>query len=100
MGNSCVLLADAHTNMMEAVRPLLEGRFTTTMMVADEPSLLEAIKRLSPDLVVVDLSLPVSGGVNVVQTLFERFPWLKVIVLSVYHEQTALALSVAAGAAG
>src|SRR5262249_30561769 len=100
MGNSCVLLADAHTNMMESVRRLLQGRFTTIMMVADELSLLEATKRLGPDLVIVDLSLPVSGGINIVRTLFDQFPGLKVIVLSIYDEPTALSLSLAAGAAG
>jgi DNA-binding NarL/FixJ family response regulator len=95
-----VLLADAHPNMLEAVRGLLKGKFDTTMMVADEASLLEAVKRLEPDLVVVDLSLPVSGGVNVVRTLFSLFPVLRVIVLSVHDEQTALSQALSAGAAG
>src|SRR5262249_37022640 len=76
------------------------GRFATTLMVADEPSLLEAAGRMEPDLVVVDLSLPVSGGVNVVRSLFSRFPGLRVIVLSVHDEQTALSQVLDAGAAG
>jgi DNA-binding NarL/FixJ family response regulator len=86
--------------MREAVRGLLEGRFTTTVMVADETSLLESVKRLEPDLVVVDLSLPASGGVNVVRTLFKRYPELRVIVLSVHDEQTALSQALGDGAAG
>jgi len=96
----CVLLADAHQNMLEALRGLLEGMFTTTVMVADEPSLLEAVKRLEPDLVVVDLSLPASGGINVVRTLLNRYPGLRVIVLSVHDEQAALSQALGAGAAG
>jgi DNA-binding NarL/FixJ family response regulator len=95
-----VLLADAHQNMLEAVRSLLEGRFATTVMVADEASLFEAVLRMEPDLVVVDLSLPVSGSVNVVRTLFRRYPGLKVIVLSVHDEQTALRQALEAGAVG
>jgi DNA-binding NarL/FixJ family response regulator len=100
MSHHCVLLADAHPNMLEAVRGLLAGRFATTVMVADESSLLEAIVRMQPDLVVVDLSLPVSGSVNIVRTLFSRYPELKVIVLSVHDEQTAVSQALGAGAAG
>jgi DNA-binding NarL/FixJ family response regulator len=69
-------------------------------MVADETSLLEAVPRMEPDLVVVDLSLPVSGGVNIVLTLFSRYPGLRVIVLSVHDEQAALSQALDAGAAG
>jgi len=95
-----VLLADAHPIMLEAVRGLLAGKFATTVMVADAPSLLEAVPRLEPDLVVVDHSLPVSGGVNVVPTLLGRYPGLRVIVLSVHDESAALSQVLGAGAAG
>jgi DNA-binding NarL/FixJ family response regulator len=86
--------------MLEAVRGLLEGRFASTLMVADETSLFEAVERVEPDLVVVDLSFPVSGGCNVVLTLLRRYPGLKVIVLSVHDEQAALSQTLGAGAAG
>jgi DNA-binding NarL/FixJ family response regulator len=99
MSHNRVLLADGHPNMLEAVRGLLKGRFATTVMVADEASLLEAAARMDPDLVVVDLSLPVSGTVNAVRSLCGRHPGLRVIVLSVYDEPTALAQALGAGAA-
>jgi DNA-binding NarL/FixJ family response regulator len=95
-----VLLADAHPIMLEAVRGLLAGSFTTTVMVADAVSLLETVPRLQPDLVVVDHSLPVSGGVNVVPTLLGRYPGLRVIVLSVHDESAALGQVLGAGAVG
>jgi DNA-binding NarL/FixJ family response regulator len=100
MSHGRVLLADDHPNMLEAVRGLLEGRFATTVMVADEASLLDAVERMGPDLVVVDLSLPASGGVNVVRTLLGRHPGLRVVVLSVHDEPTALSQALGAGAAG
>jgi DNA-binding NarL/FixJ family response regulator len=86
--------------MLEAVRGLLEGKFAATVMVADEASLIEAVPRLKPDLVVMDLSLPASGGVNAVCNLLSRHPGLKVIVLSVHDEPVALARALSAGAAG
>jgi DNA-binding NarL/FixJ family response regulator len=93
-------LADAHPEMLEALRGLLAGRFRTTMMVADVTSLLEAVERIGPDLVVVDHSLSASGDVNVVRTLFSRYPGLRVIVLSVHDEQAAVSQVLSAGAAG
>jgi DNA-binding NarL/FixJ family response regulator len=100
MSQRRVLLADAHANMLEAVRGLLSGRFAAAVMVADEASLLEAAARLEPDLVVVDLSLPAAGGVNAVRSLLGRHPGLRVIVLSVHDEPVAVGQALGAGAAG
>jgi DNA-binding NarL/FixJ family response regulator len=96
----CVLLADEHPGMLRAVRDILKEIFATTIMVADEASLLNTVVHLQPDLVVVDLSLPVSGNVNVVRTLLGRHPGLRVIVLSVHDEQAAVSQALGAGAAG
>ena len=100
MHRSCVLLADGHPHVLDAVRRLLGGRFETTVMVADETSLLETVGRIQPDLAVVDLSLPVSGCVNILNILFGRYPGLKVIVLSVHDEKAAISCALDAGAAG
>ena len=100
MPRSCVLLADGHPHVLDAVRRLLRGRFETTVMVADETSLLETVGRVEPDLVVVDLSLPVSGCVNILNILFGRYPRLRAIVLSVHDEKTAITRALEAGAAG
>jgi DNA-binding NarL/FixJ family response regulator len=86
--------------MLEALRGLLAGRFTATVMVADVTSLLEAVGRIGPDLVVVDHSMSASGGANVVRTLFSQYPGLRVIVLSVHDEQAAVSQVLGAGAAG
>jgi DNA-binding NarL/FixJ family response regulator len=86
--------------VLAAVHGLLQPTFATTVMVADEASLHEAVTQLEPDLVVVDQSLPASGGVNVVCTLLERHPGLRVIVLSVYDEPAAVSQVLRVGAAG
>jgi len=100
MKNGCAVLADYLSNMLAAVRSLLENLFDVVVMVADEVSLYEAITKMTPDLVVVDLSLPVSGGSNIVRALSRRYPELKMIVLSVHDEPAAVAASLAAGATG
>lgn len=100
MKYGCALLADNHPTMLEGARSLLEDLFTVVVMVADEASLFEAITKMTPDLVVVDLSLPVCGSCNIMRQLNRRYPGLKVIVLSVHDERAAVEASVAAGVAG
>jgi DNA-binding NarL/FixJ family response regulator len=98
--SGCVLVADSHPAMLGAVRSLLEGMFESVVMVGDEASLLAAIPRLRPDLVVVDLSLPVAGQPYIVRRLGEKFPGLKMIVLSVHSETEAVRAVMCEGAAG
>jgi DNA-binding NarL/FixJ family response regulator len=100
MKHGCVLVADSHLEMLGAVRSLLHDLFETVVMVADEASLLAAIPRLRPDLVVVDLSLPVAGNRNVAAQCGEMFPSLGVIVLSVHDEGDAAAAAMRTGARG
>lgn len=95
-----VLLADRHQSMLEGIRGLLEAMFQTVVMVADEPSLLETVEKLKPDLVIVDLSMPVSEEINVARRLKTRHPELKVIILSVHDERTVVEEVLAAGAVG
>jgi DNA-binding NarL/FixJ family response regulator len=95
-----VLLADCHLNMLEGVRSLLEPLFAIIVMVADERSLLETVERVVPDLVIVDLSLPVAEGSNIARQLQGRFPRLPLIVLSVHDEPTVVSQVRSAGVAG
>ncbi len=93
-----VLLADSHQNMLAGVRNLLENMFETVFMVADETSLMEAAEKLAPDLIVADLSLPVTKEVNIARRLKKAFPAIKLIILSVHDERTAINECIEAGA--
>lgn len=95
-----VLLADSHQNMLAGVRTLLESMFDKVFMVADEASLLEAAEKINPDLILADLSLPVTGEINVAQRLTKIFPTIKLIILSVHDEQVAVDECIEAGVAG
>jgi DNA-binding NarL/FixJ family response regulator len=100
MKYSHVILADSHHNMLEGMRGLLETLFEAVLMVADENSLFEAAEKLKPDLAIVDLSLPVSGEINIVRQLKHRFPDLRLIIMSVHDEPTVVNEVMAGGAAG
>jgi len=100
MGSKCVLLADSHQDMLEGIRGLLKTEFDSVVMVADEKSLFEVIEKLNPDIIVVDLSLPISGEVNIARKIKNNHPNLKFIILSVHDDTTAIDEIMSAGAAG
>ena len=67
-------------------------------MVADEPSLFEAVGRMQVDLAVVDLSLPRGDGLRLVKSLRGRFPELKLIAISVHDDPSVARAALGAGA--
>lgn len=95
-----VLLADRHQNMLAGVRTLLESKFDKVFMVADESSLIEAAEKISPNLIIADLSLPVTQEINIARRLHKLFPHIKLIILSVHDEQAVINECMEAGAAG
>lgn len=95
-----VIVADRHHQMLSGIHALLGEVFDAVVMVADDRSLVEAVERMAPDLVVVDLSLPSStDDLNVAHRLAAERPDLRVIVLSVHDEPAAVRQTLAAGAA-
>jgi DNA-binding NarL/FixJ family response regulator len=97
---NCVLLADRHHRLSEGVRGLLETIFSQVFMVADQDSLMEGAKRLSPALVVVDVSLAQGDIADLLHSIRDRAPTAKILVLSVHDEPTVVEAALAAGADG
>jgi DNA-binding NarL/FixJ family response regulator len=99
-GAGCVVLADSHQNMLEGTRGLLETAFSAVVMVANKASMFQAIDRMDPEILVVDLSLPMPEGDSVIQDLRKRYPDLKFIVLSLYDDPIAMERVMTDGASG
>jgi DNA-binding NarL/FixJ family response regulator len=95
-----ILIADAHPTMLAGARLFLKDLFDVIFMVADERSLTDAIVTNQPDLVLVDLSMPVSSGENVARLLHRLNPELRFIILSVHDEKTVVDECLSAGASG
>jgi DNA-binding NarL/FixJ family response regulator len=67
---------------------------------ADAPTALELISRQSPDLVILDISLKQSNGLELIKDLKQRWPKLPVLVLSMHDEMLYAERSLRAGALG
>ena len=95
-----VLLADEHSNLLGAMRRLLETEAETVLMVSDEASLWGALENFAPDVVVADFSLPCSAGTNVARALKNKYPSVKVVILGLYHEKPVMDEMMATGVEG
>ena len=95
-----VILADKQTNVLGGVRRLLEAEVETVLMVTDEISLMHALEHFNPDVVVADLSLPVSTKTNIARELKKNFPKTKVIILSIHDEESVVDDVMASGIEG
>jgi DNA-binding NarL/FixJ family response regulator len=100
MRQGCIVLADKHSSMLAGIRRLLEDEAETVLMVADESSLNEVLQHFTPDVVVADLSLPISTKTNIAWVLKEKFPNVKVIILSLHDEKAVMDDVMAAGVEG
>jgi two-component system secretion response regulator SsrB len=96
----CVLLADRNHRLSEGVRGLLETAFTNVFMVADQGALMEGAQRLSPSLVVVDVTLAQGDICRLLEAIRGHAPAAKVLLLSVHDEPAVAAAALAAGADG
>ena len=96
----CVLLAERHHRLSEGVRGLLETTFSGVFMVADQTSLMEGTARLSPELVVVDITLAEGNLADLLHSIRDRAPAAKVLLLSAHDEPTVVEAALTAGADG
>ena len=95
-----ILIADAHPLMAAGVRQLLKELFEVSVMVADVPSLRDAVVRSDYDLVIADISIPRISSENVVRLLKRLRPDLRLIILSVHDEPVFVNECLVAGAEG
>jgi DNA-binding NarL/FixJ family response regulator len=96
-----VLLVDDHPVFRRGLAALLTAE--GMQILAETASGVEAVQltgQLEPDLVVMDLALPDLDGLAATRQLLQKCPRSHVIVVSMYHDDTALSRALEAGAHG
>jgi DNA-binding NarL/FixJ family response regulator len=86
-----ILLADDHILLTDAFRKLLEPEFEVVGTVSDGQSLIATAPQVLPDLIVVDLGLPLLNGMDAGRKLKELLPKVKLLVVTV-NEDVAIAI--------
>jgi DNA-binding NarL/FixJ family response regulator len=86
MKRPMILLADDHKLMAEALQHLLQTDFDVVGTVSDGRALIKAAAELKPELVVVDIGMPLLNGLDAADQLRTLHPDIKVIVLTQNRE--------------
>jgi DNA-binding NarL/FixJ family response regulator len=81
-----ILLADDHTMMVDALKHLLQADFDVVGTVGDGRALLRMAAELKPDLVVVDIGMPLLNGLDASEQLKSIQPGIKIIFLTQNRE--------------
>jgi DNA-binding NarL/FixJ family response regulator len=81
-----VMLADDHTILLEAFRKLLEPDFEVVGTVSDGRALLEVAPNLKPDVIVVDVGMPLMNGLEAGVRLKDQMPAVKIIFLTMNED--------------
>jgi DNA-binding NarL/FixJ family response regulator len=81
-----VLLADDHTILLDAFRRLLEPTCDVVGAVSDGRALLQAAPRLKPDVIVVDISMPLLNGLDACRQLQPQLPQTRWVFLTVNED--------------
>jgi DNA-binding NarL/FixJ family response regulator len=95
-----VILADDHTLMLDALKNLLEPEFEVVGTFADGRALVEAAPQLKPDVIVLDIAMPIMNGLNAGQRLKRLMPEVKLLYLTMNQDQDMAAEAFRVGANG
>jgi DNA-binding NarL/FixJ family response regulator len=100
MNRPRVLLADDHRLLREAFGQLLEPTCEVVGTVADGRALLDMVPKLLPDIVILDIAMPLLNGMDAARQLKRLMPQVKVIFLTVSEDPDLAAEAFRCGASG
>ena len=95
-----VLLADDHRMVAEGLKSLLSAEFDLVGVVEDGRALIEAAKRLHPDVIVADITMPHLNGLDAMGAVKKDNPRTKVVFLTMHQDIAYARRALEAGAAG
>ncbi|MEP6662857.1 MAG: response regulator transcription factor [Verrucomicrobiota bacterium] len=97
-----IVLADDHILVRAGIRSLLEKLPGTEVVgeADDGRGALELVRTLAPKVVLMDISMPGLNGLEATERLMRDFPEVRVIILSMHHNEEYYWRALKAGAAG
>ena len=96
-----VLLADDHRILREGLRRSLEAQGVDVVGEAvDGDEAVDLADALHPDVVLMDVTMPVLDGVEATRRIHQRLPEVRVVMLTMHADEATLARAIRAGADG
>ena len=85
-GKARIFLADDHQMILDRAAALLNGKFEVVGRAQNGKGALEGIASMHPDILVVDIGMPVLDGIGVIKHLYETRSLTKVVFLTVQED--------------
>lgn len=96
-----VLIGDDHSVVREGLKAVLsEGGFTVVGEAADGREAVEAARRTRPDVVVLDVQMPLMSGIDAAKQIRAELPGVKILVLTTFADEKVLTQCLKAGVDG
>src|SRR5215469_3778866 len=95
-----VILADDHTLIIEAFSKLLESHCEVVGTVSDGRTLVEIAPALDPDVIIVDIGMPLLNGLEAGLRLKRQMPRVKIIFLTMNKDPDLAVDAMRSGASG
>ncbi|ELR69984.1 response regulator [Fulvivirga imtechensis AK7] len=97
-----IILADDHEIVRKGIRLLLEseGDIDVVAEASDGAEAIEMVRKYHPDMLIVDIRMPVLNGIDTTARIKQEFPEVKVLVLSMHDDEEYIIKSIDCGADG
>lgn len=85
-----VLIADDHKIFRDGLKSLMESEPDIKVIgeAADGKEVLNQLENIQPDVILMDISMGEAGGITTTQIVKEKFPAIKILVLSMHSESS------------
>ncbi len=95
-----ILLADDHKILRDGLRKLLESKegFQVVAVAANGHDALSLTKKHRPDLVILDIAMPILNGIDATRRMVAEVPGVKVVILSMHNAPQFVRAALDAGA--
>jgi DNA-binding NarL/FixJ family response regulator len=95
-----IIIVDDHDLFAEGVRRILDPSFNIVEVVPRPSGVLSALQTHRPDIVLLDISMPGTNGIETARQILERYPDIKVIFLTMHTESIYVRQAMSTGAQG
>jgi DNA-binding NarL/FixJ family response regulator len=95
-----LLLADDHTLVLEGFRRILEADFDLVGLVEDGRALVKQAEQLKPDVIMLDISMPLLNGFEAARQIKKILPKTKLVFLTMHADTSYVTEALQVGASG
>jgi DNA-binding NarL/FixJ family response regulator len=97
-----ILLADDHVLIRHGVKNIIKKneQWSVAGEVANGVELMAVLKEIEVDMIILDISMPGIGGMEAINLVKAKYPWVKILMLTMHKEKQYFYNAMSAGADG